>query len=332
MPVTLQADDPRLTWQGAVSLETTGEWVMPWRIPYQEKGLFPPDDGLPGRAAMSAGVRIAFHSNTTEVAGGLVPNGEPGAIDLCCDGRFTAGAERAGKDGFRFANLPPGEKLIELWLPQMGEFRLKHLELTDGATVAPFEDTRPKWITYGSSITQCRTAESPSQTWPAIVARERGLNLTNLGFGGQCHLDPMVARVIRDLPADFISICCSINIYGGRSLSPRSFRPAIIGTVRTIREKHPATPLAVISPIISPPRETTPNAVNFTLQAMREEVADAVARLQAHGDVNVHYVNGLDLFGAELAHLLPDDVHPNAEGYKALGRNFLDKVIPRVFP
>lgn len=304
---------------------------MPWRLPYEERLLFPPD-ALQERAAMPAGVRVAFHSDTAMVAGAFEAGPDVGKIDLCCGGTLVGSIRLAGQDRFRFEGLPAGDKRIELWLPQFGEFRLRSLELDDDATVAPFEDARPRWVTYGSSITQCRTAASPTQTWPAIVARERGLNLTCLGYGGQCHLDPMIARMMRGLPADFLSLCVGINIYGSQSLNARTFRPAIIGFVQILREGHPDTPLAILSPIYSPPREEAPNAVGFSLRKMRDEVAAAVGALQTCGDRNVHYVDGLELFGPDLAHLLPDELHPDAEGYKMMGRNFHQKVAARVFP
>jgi hypothetical protein len=64
---------------------------------------------------------------------------------------------------------------------------------------------------------------------------------------------------------------------------------------------------------------------------MREEVAGAVAALRAHGDKNLHYVDGLRVFGPELAERLPDDVHPDAEGYRILGANFLREVAGPLF-
>ena len=330
MAFLLSPDHPQLTWQGAISLQCTDEWVMPWRIPYENRLLFP--EPLLERASMPAGVRIAFRSDTTIVAGKIDPSTDAARLDLCCNNALIGWVELTARDGFRFEGLPNGDKLIELWLPQYGLFRLRSLELSHGATVTPFDDERPRWITYGSSITQCRAAESPTQSWPAIVARERGLNLTCLGYGGQCHLDSMIARMMRDLPAEFLSICVGINIQGAASLNARTFRPAIIGFVQIIRERHPDTPFAVISPICSPPRETTPNAGGFSLTGMREEVAAAVSTLQEHGDSHILYIDGLELFGSEFAHLLPDELHPNAEGYKVLGRNFLEKVIARVFP
>ena len=325
----LSPNHPSLNWQGAVSLQETSEWTMPWRTPHAEHVLFP--EQLLERSAMPAGVRISFSSDTTRVAGNIVPHHESGRLVLCCDGEFIDATDLTGRDTFAFENLSSSMKLIELWLPQYGVFQLRNLEIDDGATIEPFTDGRPRWITYGSSITQCRQAASPTQTWPAIVARGCGFNLSCLGYGGQCHLDAMVARMIRELPADYISMCLGINIQGAASLGPRAFRPAIIGAVQIIREKHPDIPLVLMSPIYSPPRENKPNAVGFHLQGMREEVQAAAEALRANGDERIHYVNGLDVFGADLAHLLPDDLHPNADGYRAMGQNFIAEVANKFF-
>jgi len=325
----LKPDAPQLTWQGNISLQKTEDWVMPWRTPHSAHVLFP--EPLLERSAMPAGVRISFRSNTTRVSGSIVPQKESGMLDLCCDGEVVAALDLSQKDDFVFENLSNEEKLIELWLPQFGKFQLRSLEIDDGATLEPFNDTRPRWITYGSSITQCRTAASPTQTWPGIVARTHGLNLTCLGYGGQCHLDAMVARMIRDAPADYISMCLGINIQGASSLGPRAFRPAIIGAVQIVREKHPDIPIALMSPICSPPREEKPNAVGFHLQRMREEVQAAAEALQAHGDTQVHYVDGLSVFGADYVHLLPDALHPDAEGYQVMGKNFTTVVAEKFF-
>ena len=183
MPAQIRPDHPNLTWQGAISFQRTDDWTMPWRIPYEDLVLFPPD-ALWERAAMPAGVRLCFRSDTQTIAGYVDATEESTGIDLYCDGQFHSWADLSGQESFLFEALPSGEKLIELWLPHYGEFRLRSLELSPGAAIAAYEDPRPKWVTYGSSITHCRTAERPSQTWPAIVAREQGLNLTCLGYGG----------------------------------------------------------------------------------------------------------------------------------------------------
>ena len=220
--------------------------------------------------------------------------------------------------------------MVELWLPPGHEVRVAALSLDDGASCEVVADPRPKWVTYGSSITHCSGAHGPARTWPAVAARLKGLNLTCLGYGGNCHLEPSVALMIRDLPAEVISLKIGINIYGASSLSPRTFRPALIGFVRLLREKHPTTPLAVVTSIVSPPRETVKNAVGFTLQEMRGEIEDAVKRLRDCGDENIRCFSGLELFGADLvADYLPDELHPNGDGYELLGRRFAEQVLSR---
>jgi hypothetical protein len=230
----------------------------------------------------------------------------------------------------RFEGLPAGDNTYAVWLSQSAPVLLRSIGVPDDAKLEPVTDRRPRWITYGSSISHCGAAHSPARTWPATAARMGDLALTCLGYGGQCHLDPMIARMIRDTPADMISLKVGINIQGGSSLSPRTFKPAVIGAVQIIREKHPDTPIAVISPIISPPRETTDNAVGLSLSKMRAELEDAVARLvSVTGDCNLYYFNGLDLFGEDLvADYLPDLLHPNGDGYEIMGRRFAELILP----
>ncbi|MDA1280257.1 MAG: GDSL-type esterase/lipase family protein [Chloroflexi bacterium] len=328
MPQHIAASDPRLRWSGVISTEVTDGWVMPWRIPVKEKNLFAVE--LVERAAMPAGVRLSFASNSSWLEGFCDSIPERSPIDLHINGEYFGSAKTEERTSFRFDGLGAESKLFDLWLPQFGEFRVRGLNVDDGADLTEaVKETKPRWITYGSSITHCRAADSPTTTWPSIVARTRGYDLTCLGFGGQCHLDPMIARVIRDREADLISMCLGINIYGAASLSPRTFGPGILGFVKIVREKHPGTPIVLMSPIFSPGREDTLNPVGFTLREMGAEVEKAVETLRANGDENIHYIDGLDVFSAEHTHLLPDDLHPNDEGYGVMASNLL-RLLPEV--
>lgn len=111
----------------------------------------------------------------------------------------------------------------------------------------------------------------------------------------------------------------------------------MIGFVQTIRDGHADIPIVVQFPIYVPQHhdpdspQAQPNAVGFALPAMREETASAVARLQAHGDRHVHYVDGLRVYGPEHRHLSPDGVHPNAEGQNVIAEGFLREVIAPYF-
>lgn len=327
MAVAMRAialDDPRLAWEGAIDVVHGPDGTRAWRMPSREAGLWHPELAL--RAAMPAGVRIRFATDARTIAGTVAADPESSPVDVTCDGTLVASTPVAGRPSFRADGIAAGWKVVEVWLPQFGPFTLTGLEVDAGATIEAAPDPRPRWVTYGSSITQCRAAPSPTATWPAIVSRRAGLHLTCLGYGGQCHLDVVVARMVRSLPAAYLSVCAGINVYGAASLGPRTFRAALTGFIQVVREGHPDTPFVVASPIWGVHREVEANAVGFTLPAMRAEVDAAVEALRAHGDRHLHHVDGLGLFGAADAHLLPDDLHPDGEGYALLAERFLARV------
>ena len=64
----------------------------------------------------------------------------------------------------------------------------------------------------------------------------------------------------------------------------------------------------------------------LTLTRVREIMADVVDIRQRAGDRQLHYLDGLQLFGAADAADLPDDLHPNPAGYARMGRRFADSV------
>lgn len=322
MPVgTVRPDHPALEWAGAIEVEHTPEWSRAWRLPFNRLDLFP-DDGLRQRASMNAGVRIRFRTTSTSVGVVVSPPEAPAEIapiDLVSDGAYIATVSLGDDDRFGFSSLPAGDKVIELWLPQFGDVRLTNLTLDAGADLTSAGlSSSPRIVTYGSSITHCRAAASPTRTWPAIVARELGLHLTCLGYGGQAHLDQMIARMIGGLPADVITACMGINVYGNGSFNARSFFPAVLGFLSTIRDKHPETPILAISPIISPEREESLNSAGMTLREIRADVAAAVDALRRHGDANLHLLNGLEVIGPAEESVLFDGLHPDAKGYELM--------------
>jgi hypothetical protein len=251
-------------------------------------------------------------------------------------------------DTLFFVDLPAGEKSCELWLPHNAFVELRALVLEDGASIrlAPAE-SRTKWIHYGSSISHCMEAEQPGLIWPAVAARRAGVALQNLGLAGQCHLDQFVARTIRDADADIISIKAGINVINFDSMRERVFTPALHGFLDTVRDGKPETPIVVASPIYCPSAEAHPGPTIadangkfvtihghdeirdgcMSLARTREIMEDVVSRRRDAGDSNLHYLDGLELFGEADAGDLPDDLHPTPGGYVRMGERFADQVL-----
>ena len=324
--------------EGHVELERGEGWIKPWRLPHSRRALFPsPDEGLMGRAETTSGcrLRLATEARRLRLHFRPVPTAAPAMeretffVDLTVDGELICSAAvPPGGDRADFEDLPAGDKVVEIWLSQEIPMALTGLE--GDAPCRPAPDRRPRWVTYGSSLTHCVRAHSPARTWPAIVARRRGLHLTNLGYGGQCHLDPMLGAVIADLPADYITLKLGINTVGG-TLAARTYPAAIVGLVHLIRQKHPETPLALVSPMGYPPHETEPNAIGYTIGGMRRDMEDVYQRLVDMGDENLIYVNGLEVFSLELIERHTEDqCHPDGDGIEIQADNFDGAVMERL--
>lgn len=333
----LSATDPLLSYRGAVSLEQKDDGVAPWRVPFTERRLFFPEGGM-GRAAMPSGVRVTFRTDaawvrcryTARPAPTMDGPPEIAQVDLACDGDVVAGValSTAGPDAFTVADLPAGMHRIELWLPGLNQFVLQTVELPVGARVLADTTTAPRWVHYGASESQGRGAPSPSRTWPALVARGRGLDLTSLAIGAGCHLQPVYGSLMRDLPADLLTCCVGMNAYGARSLNELSYRANLIGLVRCVREKHPMVPFVVMTHYFSPLHDPLHGLGFYSLQQVREHTLEAVELLRAHGDENLHYLHGPDLVGPGSEALFleapdQDQLHLNAAGHEVMAAGYL---------
>ncbi|MFI9061027.1 GDSL-type esterase/lipase family protein [Streptomyces sp. NPDC053429] len=360
--------------RGALELERTAHGLLPHRLPGRARRQCP-DPYLAMVESQPSGVRLAFRSRATAVELDVLPTkvaykGAPpqpdGVYELVVDGRLTAGAVAAGGNVLtvdmtggsgltepgdvatvRFTGLAAGEKDIEIWLPQAEITELVALR-TDAPVSGAADHGRPVWLHHGSSISHGSRDSGPTGTWPAVAARAGGVELVNLGFGGNALLDPFTARAMRDTPADLISVKIGINLVNTDLMRLRAFGPAVHGFLDTLREGHPSAPLLVVSPILCPIQEDTPGplapefengtlrfratgdpaeraAGRLTLNVIRDELARITAARAAE-DPHLHYLDGRVLYGEpDLAGLpLPDGIHPDAAGHRRIGERFAE--------
>ncbi|MEO6512378.1 MAG: SGNH/GDSL hydrolase family protein, partial [Nocardioides sp.] len=252
----------------------------------------------------------------------------------------------------RFDGLEARDKLVEVWLPHNETTELVALRSDEDVHAAPHD--RRTWVHHGSSISHGSNAASPSTTWPALAATSAGVDLVNLGFGGSAVLDPFVARTIRDLPADLISLKLGINLVNLDVMRRRAFGPAVHGFLDTIRDGHPTTPLLVIGPILCPIHEQTPgpaqmdmssiaegrlsfvatgdpdDSTRLTLTTIRADLERVVGQ-RRETDPHLAYLDGRELYGeADAVDLpLPDQLHPDAETHRLIGERFAEHPLLR---
>ena len=157
-------------------------------------------------------IELQYEPLVAQAPESLRPQGEmsPHSFDVTIDGEIVGnGVDQGGKA--TITGLPAGKKTMEVWLPHASPVTLLSLAIDAGTTAVIEPDPRPVWLTYGSSLTHCTRAHSPACTWPALVARQHKLHLVSLGFGGDCHMEPMLAFHIRSVKADYITMKLGIN-------------------------------------------------------------------------------------------------------------------------
>jgi hypothetical protein len=370
LSIPLEHGPVRVT--GAYDFDRTDTGIMPRRLPEWTRIQMQPF--IDFVVAMASGIRLEFvtDSDRIELDAGLVrfDLGGGNVADAVFDLEIDHGAPVSSLgDGGDLVSMDidnPGSILVQhgkgctvvfndlgkqpkhcaLWLPANAQVELRELRISDTATISAAPDNeRPRWVHHGSSISHCMEANQPTGTWPVVAARLGNVEVINLGLGGACHLDQFVARTMRDIPADFLSVKVGINVVNGDTLKERTFAPALHGFLDTIRDGKPDTPLLVISPIFCPAHEKVPGPTipgpdgkstaiadheeirpgSLTLEQVREIINSVVNARRAAGDSNLHYLDGLALFGEADVADLPDDLHPNAAGYARMGKRFRDR-------
>ncbi|MFC7463085.1 hypothetical protein [Brachybacterium sp. GCM10030252] len=192
-------------------LERTARGVRPHRLPSWLRERWP-EPQLMAMEAQPSGVRLELRTAAGQVELVLHPRrvdyvGAPrprGAVDVVVDGELLRSESLTGGDAVQvdlrdgstelvtgsphrvLLELPsPGEHHVQLWLPHTEEVEI--LSARADAPVRPAEQTGPRWIHYGSSISQGSNATHPTGIWPVVAARAAGMRLRNLAAGRQRH-------------------------------------------------------------------------------------------------------------------------------------------------
>lgn len=368
--------DSPIRFIGAFGFDHPENGISPRRLPDWTRPQIPMSMEM--MVKIPSGVRLAFRTNSSTIrlealtTYGVLPNRPLPDVgyDLKINGEVTFKQDKNGNRllidpqnpmDFKFeqgevgvttfSDLGSEEKDVELWLPQNAFVELRKLSLDDGASLdAPTSSGQLKWIHYGSSISHGMNAERPTAIWPAVAAEIGNVELWNMGFGGNCHLDQFVARTIREADADFISIKVGINVVNLDSMRERAFTPALYGFLDTIRERKPDTPILLVSPIYAPGCETDPGphilgpddkwiAIPghdeiktgcLNLKRIRKIISEVVTIRQQAGDEHIAYLNGLALLNEDDADDLPDDLHPDTNGYRKIGERFAKEVFEKL--
>lgn len=210
-----------------------------------------------------------------------------------------------GKAASLVANMAPGEKHCLLYLPLRSVIDEIYVGVDSAATIEaapnPFAH---KIVFWGSSFTHGVSANRSGMAYPLQFQRATGLNVCSLGVSGNSKLQQSYAHVLADTEADAFVFDAFSNP------SAKEIRANFDSFLKTIREKHPTTPIIFQQTIYRGGR-------NFDTKSDKNEAAKMVAaeevvRKAMKTDPNVYIVYpAADTDGSTCT----DKTHPSDMGY-----------------
>ncbi|MGW5863642.1 GDSL-type esterase/lipase family protein [Streptomyces sp. NPDC055239] len=278
---------------------------------------------LPGdtweRAGVPAGVRLAFTArgvSAVEIAYTASPSSAadsyrnaPAVFTLLADEDAIDTPASPGDECRTLIHLPYPEGEFTLHLPEALRPALHGVRPVDG-TLTPAA-RRPRWLVYGDSITEGWSVSRPHLAWPALAGRALGVESVNLGYAGAARGELASAEQLASLEADLLTVAFGTNCWSRTPHSAGLLYETTRAFLDLLRRGHPDAPLLVVSPVVRPDAETTPNALGATLGDLRSAVERAAV------DAGAGLLPGSGLLHA--GHLV-DGVHPGDEGHELLAK------------
>jgi len=150
-------------------------------------------------------------------------------------------------------------------------------------------------VVYGTSIAQGGCASRAGMAWTAILERELGIPLINLGFSANGRVEPEVIDLINEIDAKVFVIDCLPNLNANNPSAAKEIEERYINAVKKIRTKHPKTPVLLtgysgfIENRLDSGKRNTAINLNQTLDL-------AYRRLKAEGVKAIYLLPGRKLY------------------------------------
>jgi len=220
--------------------------------------------------------------------------------------------------------IPAGNREYMLYLPLRNNVTSLEIGVSKDAKITPGPQRRPgskPFVFYGTSITHGISASRAGMTHVAILGRMFDREVINLGFSGNGKMEPEVTAFMNEIDAEVFILDCLPN------MNAKEVRERAMNCVRSIREKHPKTPILLV--------EDRNYGDGFLLDARRkhndenhEALREEFAKMQKEHILNVYYLKADLLVGTDGEGLI-DGSHPTDLGFMRQANEFA-KVLRKV--
>jgi hypothetical protein len=216
------------------------------------------------------------------------------------------------REYFLYLPLYNGVLSVEVGVPDSSEFR----------KAAPYPKDHKPIVFYGTSITQGGCASRTGMVHTAILGRQFGYPVINLGFSGNGRMEPEMADLFAELDPSVYVLDCLPNM-NGQMVAER-----VAPFIAKLREVHPDTPILLV--------EDRTYSDAFFVQSRRQrnlenrqELQKIYSRLKSGGVKQLYYLPGDRLLEDERDNLATvDGSHPTDLGFMRQAGAFYEVLKP----
>ena len=280
------------------------------------------------------GLALAFKTNSTSISilasveEGYKISSERGrsGFDLYIKegGKWLwAGVGQLKKDKKEFeviTDMDGSQHECLMYLPIEAHLESVKIGTQDGSKIEalPYPFGGGRIMVWGSSFTQGSATTRPGLTYCAMIQRKTGLDILNAGMGGNCFMQPEVAKALCDADFDIFLIDAFSN--GGPSSMKRNF----FNFIEMVQSTHPGVPIIFQKTIYRESRNF--NTKKAESEQKKMECAEALLEeaLQKYSGIYVIQPNATN----ETHDTSCDGTHPSEYGYRLWAESILPQLRP----
>ncbi len=210
--------------------------------------------------------------------------------------------------------MNPGNRRYLLYLPLRNPVLKVEIGIPEGATLQPVPPRKDKpLVFYGTSIVHGAYASHAGMVHPSILGRWLNRPVINLGFSGNGRMEPELAALLGELPAQAYILDCVPN------MDVADIQDRAENFVHTLRKARPKTPIILVAG-----RPHTNSWIRPALLLKETQKGEAYRkaykRLKKGGVKNLYYISGESLFGDDCEASL-DASHPSDLGFMRMAES-----------
>lgn len=165
---------------------------------------------------------------------------------------------------------------------------------TQSLKALPVRQDKPV-VVYGTSIAQGGCATRTGLAWTAILERNLGRPLINLGFSGNGHLDPAVINLMTEIQAKVYILDCLPNLIVQKEYPDDTVTNRILNAVRLLQLKRPGIPIILSEHSAGGPGNGINLDTNNAYEHANNLLRAAIKKMKSEGVKNIYLLSNKDI-------------------------------------